>query len=746
MPVINIRIRELYFLRLLLLHVKGAKSFEQLRTVNDFTYHSFFEAAEALHLVEDDQEWDRCLAEAVSTQMPKELRVLFAYICANCGPNNPLNLWVKYQVALSEDISHRFPQLSQMDAINIALSEIKRLLIPMNVKIVDLGLPEPHALPQIYEDYVNRNIGQAIYFCDQELELCMAMKEQLNAEQRAIFDKVERALNDSEPCCIFVDGPGGTGKTFLYQTICHLVRSRGETIFPTAWTGIAAALLQGGRTCHSRFGLPVPFTRESTTRISAISQQANEIRNARVILADEASMMPTAFIDELDRMLRDFTGIKKPFGGKIVLFSGDFRQTLPVFPGSTRFEIVAQCITNSNLFRQNFQIFRLTTNMRLNPDQIGFREWLLSLGNGELPRYKDRHPDLIRLPEDLVLGDKQVHLYGRLVRRPCDEQDLCDFVFETPFNLIESYRQSRGILSPLNEDTMTTNEKILLNVVSDGLTYNGVDMLSFIHADDADEVQVFPLELIHSMTPSGMPPHVLNLKVSSIVILQRNLNTQLGFCNGTRMRVIKCMENFIVVSCLRTQNVCFVPRIPLTCRTSRFPFELRRLQIPVRLGYAMTINKSQGQTFDRLGIYLKQPVFTHGQLYVALSRVRSKETVRILLNQTLSQGRLTLNPEHYYTHNVVYREVLTNQPQAQQIIDLDQATEQELASVNAQINLEQLELPENLPHQQQENNQFNNELFANVDDTGPTDFYRNSQEYANDLEDLSQRLLSQARL
>ena len=84
--------RRLYFLRLLLMHVPGATSFKDLQTVNGEDTGSFEEAAKRLNLLEDDQEWTRVLEEAVTIQMPKEMRVLFATICANCSPNDPILL------------------------------------------------------------------------------------------------------------------------------------------------------------------------------------------------------------------------------------------------------------------------------------------------------------------------------------------------------------------------------------------------------------------------------------------------------------------------------------------------------------------------------------------------------------------------------------------------------------------------------------------------------------------------------
>jgi ATP-dependent DNA helicase PIF1 len=120
-----------------------------------------------------------------------------------------------------------------------------------------------------------------------------------------------------------------------------------------------------------------------------------------------------------------------------------------------------------------------------------------------------------------------------------------------------------------------------------------------------------------------MPPHGLNLKFASIIMLMRNMNIRLGFCNGNRLRVIRLHRHFIHACLLDGSKEIFIHRIPMTNTETGYPFKLTRLHFPVRLAYAVTINKSQGQTLDRVGIFLQHGVFDHGQLYVAYSRARS---------------------------------------------------------------------------------------------------------------------------
>ena len=147
----------------------------------------------------------------------------------------------------------------------------------------------------------------------------------------------------------FIDCPGGTGKTFLYETLHHLIRAKGLQILSVAWTEIAALLLPNGVTLHSRFKLPLKIDATSTIGIRAGSKAAREINAASVVFLDKESMCSSAVLDIVNRRLQDIRNCALPFGGMFLILGGDFRQILPVVRHGTRGELIRQCIKSSQL-------------------------------------------------------------------------------------------------------------------------------------------------------------------------------------------------------------------------------------------------------------------------------------------------------------------------------------------------------------------------------------------------------------
>ena len=182
--------------------------------------------------------------------------------------------------------------------------------------------------------------------------------------------------------------------------------------------------------------------------------------------------------------------------------------------------------------------------------------------------------------------------------------------------------------------------------------FNG-ELFEFLSADEVLDTKInYDVGLLNTLTPSGMPRHQLRLKIGCVMILLRTLDKDNGLSNGTRLVLTKVAKNLLRCRIINTNKYVFIPRI-LNDGGKLLPFRLRRCQYPVRLAFAITINKSQGQTFAKMGLYLPTPVFAHGQLYVALSRVGSKDRVTVFLRD--KDGFKTDK-----TKNIVFTEALQN--------------------------------------------------------------------------------------
>ncbi|XP_058733685.1 uncharacterized protein LOC131605332 [Vicia villosa] len=161
------------------------------------------------------------------------------------------------------------------------------------------------------------------------------------------------------------------------------------------------------------------------------------------------------------------------------------------------------------------------------------------------------------------------------------------------------------------------------------------------------------LNLLIKLRTSGLPNHRIKLKVGTPIMLMRNLDQSDGLCNGTRLIVTRLASHVSeakIISGKNIGNLFYIPRMSMSPSESPWPFKLIRRQFPIIVSYAMTINKSQGQSLDSVGLYLPSPVFSHGQFYVAISRVTTKSGLKILIHDKE-------NVPCSITTNVVYKEV-----------------------------------------------------------------------------------------
>ncbi|XP_019158019.1 PREDICTED: uncharacterized protein LOC109154746 [Ipomoea nil] len=308
------------------------------------------------------------------------------------------------------------------------------------------------------------------------------------------------------------------------------------------------------------------------------------------------------------------------FGGKTVVLGGDFRQILPVIPKCSRQEIV-QASINSLYLWSNFEVLRLTKNLRLrgisSAEEVAklnsFAKWIADLGDGNLGEEKNGVFN-IRIPDNFVLRN-EVDPIAEIVQSTFPSYGHGQFDHK--------FLESRAILAPTLDVVDKVNE--YMNSMNEATSKTYLSCDSVCKSDTSSDMlsEVHTTEFLNSLRCSGVPNHSLTLKVGSPIMLLRNIDHSLGLCNGTRLIITQLGNHVIEAQILCGNNAgtrVLIPRLGLTPSDPRLPFKFQRKQFPIMLSYAMTINKSQGQTLSNVGLLLKKPVFNHGQLYVAASR------------------------------------------------------------------------------------------------------------------------------
>ena len=185
--------------------------------------------------------------------------------------------------------------------------------------------------------------------------------EKMNTEQKEVYNEILDSVQNDSGKLIAIDAPGGTGKTFLLNSVLEGVRKEGKIALATAYTGIAAILLPGGATLHTKMKVPTkaeeiqnPTAYLKCTHAKSGTRKLLEAKETSLLIIDEVTMVESNIFLMIDRTLRQrIRGTiekphPKPFGGLTVVVSGDWRQTLPVVPRASRAQIVSESLKGIN--------------------------------------------------------------------------------------------------------------------------------------------------------------------------------------------------------------------------------------------------------------------------------------------------------------------------------------------------------------------------------------------------------------
>ncbi|RZB86135.1 hypothetical protein D0Y65_026272 [Glycine soja] len=300
----------------------------------------------------------------------------------------------------------------------------------------------------------------------------------------------------------FLYGYGGTRKTFMWKTLASTIQSKGDILLTVASSGIASLLLPKGKTTRSKFVIPVSAIASSTCNIH-----------------------------------QDTNSNHLPFGGKVVVFGGDFRQILPVVPKGSRFDIVHAAINSSYLWN-HCQVLRLTKNMCLQNSSENtsssylraFFKWLLDIGDGILGEPNDGYAE-ITIPDEFLINDYNNPLEA--------------IVNTTYPNLLQFYNNPEYLNQ---EPYLPLQLKLLIK------SMNALQNPTF---------ETITPEFLNSLNTSGIPNHKMKLKVGTLIMLLQNMTQKDGLCNGTRLIISRLGAHIIEAKIIFEKNIghkTYIPR------------------------------------------------------------------------------------------------------------------------------------------------------------------------------------------
>jgi len=337
--------------------------------------------------------------------------------------------------------------------------------------------------------------------------------------------------------------------------------------------------------------------------------RADLIRQCAIFIWEEAPMANRSVFECVEDTCQRVTQSNLPFGNKIFILLGDFRQTCPVIPGGTTIQIIDASIKTSPLWR-HFKIRPLHERFR-NAADPDFANFVDAIGDGAGP--------------DISMQGLQL---------TTDPEELIDFVYPPSILTNITACMTRSILAPTNLQVDYYNDIILNRLHGDQHTYLAADSLQEINTAGIVSPHA-ALDFVATQTPAGLPAHALTMKVGGIYRFLRNFSLDRQLVKNARVTITNIGSRLITVQLLAehltsASDDILIPRISFT-HNLYSGHTLVRKQFPLAPAYATTFNSCQGMTLDKISIDLVKPVFSHGQLYTALSTIRNRNDVKICL-------------------------------------------------------------------------------------------------------------------
>jgi hypothetical protein len=574
---------ELFALRRLLSVVKGATSFEDVATVDGVIHGTFRSACLARGMEADDGEIIAAMREIIEvTIRVEDIRHHFATLLLHNAPADPQALFNMFVDDLC-DID------DGDDAVDMALLSIDSVMHRAGKSLADSEfgfiLPDTVNLRQSRIRLRLRDPATTAVEAQRQRDAILPL---FTDEQTAALQQIDTAIEQDHASKIFgLLSSAGCGKTIFANGLAAFLRSKHRSVMCVAASALAAMLLSGGCTAHSSLHIPIPANEHTMCNLTVPERLA--MRQVDLIIWDECSMVHCDVADTVERSLRDVMKNNRPFGGKAILFMGDFKQLLPVVRyGSGHNSTIQHCH-----WWRDVKFLHFSKNWRAERNPV-FASFLEDVGNGRIA-YVD-------VPEDSrvsTIAEVIEAVYGPQCRDDSERQILA-LTLET---CAAVNNMCFDILPGAQTDTPAAD--------------------AYVDCQNPDD---FPHDYVESLDMKGAPPWMLRFKVGAKYMCIRNLDIQRGIVNGTMMRLVwigRYIAQFLILSG-KSAGSCEIfskCMFTITPEASGLPFTVLRRQYPVIPAYCLSVHKAQGQTLQKVGLIFESDPFTHGQLYVALSRV-----------------------------------------------------------------------------------------------------------------------------
>lgn len=430
----------------------------------------------------------------------------------------------------------------------------------------------------------------------------------LTKEQQFIFDNYIHGKN------IFITGPGGCGKSYIIKHIVNHAKERfGNKVCVTALTGCAALLLEcGATTLHSwsNIGLGKGDFENICSSIQTNYFKRKNWKSTKLLIIDEVSMMSKHLFELLDYLGKQIRNSSKPFGGMQLLFSGDFYQLPPV--GSKNNPDSSKFCFESELWNKTFhhEVY-LTTPFRQNDST--FFKILMQIRKGKLYKKEYQlikqcinksHDNLLVSPVQLYATKQDVVKVNtnQLHRLPGKE-----YIFKA--SLFNEYNQQDNIHNKPSEQEIEREYQYLLK--------------------------------------NAPVDQIVSFKVGSQVMCKKNISLEDGIINGTTGIITAIHDDGVRVTLTSGIDYLFTQT---KFYSEKYPF-IGISQIPLILAWAITIHKSQGSTLEHAEMDLGNSIFSDGQIYVALSRVKNMNGLYL---KSFNPQKIKTNPKVITYYNKFY--------------------------------------------------------------------------------------------